>query len=224
MIYAVYGFIFGLLIPYISRRFEKFMPATLAYGLFRTVWPNQSVSREKKKKNPKYQKLMKSYQWRSLMYGLVVSALSYFAFLRFGSSSAGWYLSFIWILVLLAEIDYKMMLLPDILTFPLLLTGLCFALFHGVGMGVADSIIGATAGYILPVIASLFLVWKSKEVFGGGDIKLLSAIGAWMGLENLLFVIIASCVIFGVYALVRRKRVGAFGPAIVLAALIVAFL
>ncbi len=224
MIYALYGLIFGLLIPYISRRFEKFMPATAAYGLYRIIRAGKNVSFEKRKANPKYMKLMKAFLWRSFMYGLLVSGLSFFAFMRFGSTNAGWYLAFMWIMVLLAEIDYRMFLLPDILTYPLLLSGLCFALYLGNGAAVADSIIGAAGGYVLPVFASLFLVWRNKDVFGGGDIKLLSAIGAWMGLENLLYVIILSCLFFGVYALISKKRAGAFGPAVTAAVLVVAFL
>ncbi len=224
MIYALYGLIFGLLIPYISRRFEKFMPATPAYGLYRIVRSGKKVSADKRKKNPKYVRLMKAYRLRSLMYGLFVGVLSYLAFMRFGSSHAGWYLAFMWIMVLLAEIDYRMFLLPDILTYPLLLSGLCFALYLGSGAAVTDSIVGATGGYVLPIFASLFLVWRNKDVFGGGDIKLLSAVGAWMGLENLLYVIILSCLFFGIYALIGKKRAGAFGPAVTAAVLVVAFL
>ena len=35
MWYAVYGFVFGMLIPYMARRFSKFMPATMAYAVYR---------------------------------------------------------------------------------------------------------------------------------------------------------------------------------------------
>ena len=90
-------------------------------------------------------------------------------------------------------------------------------------VGPAESSIGAAAGYVLPVFASLFLVWKHKDVFGGGDIKLLSAAGAWLGVELLLYVILLSCLVFGIYALIRRQRAGAFGPAIAISAIIVAF-
>ena len=34
MSYALCGFVWGLFIPYIARRFAKFMPATFAYALF----------------------------------------------------------------------------------------------------------------------------------------------------------------------------------------------
>ena len=44
MIYAAYGLVFGLFIPYLARRFSKFMPATPAYALYRILKPVRSVS------------------------------------------------------------------------------------------------------------------------------------------------------------------------------------
>ena len=61
MFYAIFGFIFGLLIPYMARRFAKFMPATMAYALYRLVWPVKRVSKEKREQNGTYQKLIKKY-------------------------------------------------------------------------------------------------------------------------------------------------------------------
>lgn len=223
MIYALYGLIFGLLIPYFARRFSKFMPATPGYALYRIIKPNKSVNRAKKKTNPQYIKLMNKYLMRSIGWGIVTSALSYLAVERFGLEHICWYLSFIWILLLLTEIDNRMFLLPDILTIPLLLLGFAFAVFFGIWATPVESVIGALGGYIVPVFASLFLVWKNKDVFGGGDIKLLTALGAWLGLELLMYVIVLSCIIFGVYALMKRKRAGAFGPALATAAIMIAF-
>ena len=119
---------------------------------------------------------MSAYVMRSLGYGIITAAISYAAYWQFGAAHLWWYLAFIWILLLLTEIDYKTMYLPDILTFPLLLAGFLYAVLVGVWVGPAESSIGAAAGYVLPVLASLFLVWKHKDVFGGGDIKLLSVL------------------------------------------------
>ena len=178
MSYIFWGFLFGVLIPYMARRFAKFMPATAAYALYRLLWPVKTVSDERKRANPAYQKLMSAYVMRSLGYGIITAAISYAAYWQFGAAHLWWYL---------------------------------------------ESSIGAAAGYVLPVLASLFLVWKHKDVFGGGDIKLLSAAGAWLGVELLLYVILLSCLVFGIYALIRRQRAGAFGPAIAISAIIVAF-
>ncbi|MDR1693854.1 MAG: A24 family peptidase [Lactobacillaceae bacterium] len=224
MIYVLLGFAFGLLIPYIARRFEKFMPATAAYALYRIIKPNKFVKRAKRKNNHKHIKLMKAYMIYSLGWAVVCSALSYLALVSFGSFYIVWNLAFIWILLLLFEIDKRMFLLPDILTIPLLISGFLFAALTSGWIIAGESAVGAFAGYLIPVIASIFLVWKHKEVFGGGDIKLLAAVGAWVGIESLLYIIILSCVIFVLYALANRKRDGAFGPSIVMASIIVAFM
>lgn len=59
-----------------------------------------------------------------------------------------------------------------------------FAAFFGVNVSAEESAAAAMAGYVLPVVATLLMLWRSVDAFGGGDIKLLSAIGAWLGLEG----------------------------------------
>lgn len=217
---VLYGFLLGFIIPYLSRRFAKFMPATLGYALYRSFKPVK-VS---KKTNKTKKLLWKRYRNRSFLFGLITAVLFGLALFKFGSHFLVFKLIFIYILLLLAEIDNRMFLLPDILTYPLLLIGLCFALFTGGFINITESVMAASLGYLLPVFASLFLVWKNPEAFGGGDIKLLSAIGAWLGVSGLLFVIISASIGFGAYSLIRRQRSGAFGPAIAIAAIVVAML
>lgn len=80
MIYAVYGFVFGLLIPYISRRFAKFMPATMAYALVSLCKFSKKVTSEKWEKSLTYTKLRREFFYRSLLCGIVTAAVSYFAY------------------------------------------------------------------------------------------------------------------------------------------------
>ena len=49
MSYIFWGFLFGVLSPYMARRFAKFMPATAAYALYRLLWPVKTVSDERKR-------------------------------------------------------------------------------------------------------------------------------------------------------------------------------
>ena len=74
MSYIFWGFLFGVLIPYMARRFAKFMPATAAYALYRLLWPVKTVSDERKRANPAYQKLMSAYVMRSLGYGIITGS------------------------------------------------------------------------------------------------------------------------------------------------------
>lgn len=225
MLYAIYGFVFGLLIPYFARRFAKFMPATPGYALYRIIRPTRRVLHHKRKNNRQYQNLMRKYLMRSLGWAIVCSALSYADYAVFGTSVVWWHLGFFWTLLLLYEIDERMLLLPDILTVPLLIGGFCFAALSGTDnpayavSGAQLSALGAAAGYVLPVIASLFLIRKYPEAFGGGDIKLLAACGAWLGLGAVPYLILGASAVFAVLMLAKRQRAGAFGPAIVIAAL-----
>lgn len=45
----------------------------------------------------------------------------------------------------------------------------------------------------------------------------------WLGFEKLLYVIVVSAVLFILYAAIKRQRSGAYGPAIAIAGIIVAF-
>ena len=221
----------GWLIPCMARRFAKFMPATPAYAFYMLIKPRKYA----KKTSVEYRRLVKEYRLRSLMYALVLGGLGgvFSLFLiKFGLNLAiclGGML-FAWIAALLAEIDYRIFLLPDILTVPLLIFGFVFsACVESVGtniygdfpaVGTVQSSIGSLLGYFIPVLASMFMLKKSKDAFGGGDIKLLAAIGAWMGIRGLFFTILSSCVLFGVYMLVRGQKSGAFGPALTMAAVV----
>ena len=88
----------------------------------------------------------------------------------------------------------------------------------------AESAWGAGLGYLVPAAASLPFVFRRPDVFGGGDIKLLAALGAWLGFERLMYAVVAACVIFVMTVVVyRRKRDGAFGPSLAAAAILIAF-
>lgn len=222
MMFALYGLLFGLFIPYMARRFAKFMPATPGYALWQLLRPGKKSTGDNSASCLVYIKLRRQFYYRSVMSGLVTMAISYLAYDQWGALHLGWRLAYVWILLLLAEIDYRMLLLPDILTVPLLILGFAVSVF-GLGfVGAEMSALGAVGGYVLPVVASLALVWKNKDAFGGGDIKLLAAVGAWLGLELLLYVILAATGLFMIYAAVKRRRIGAFGPAIALSAIMIA--
>ena len=224
MIYALYGLVFGALVPYMARRFGKFMPATMAYAVIQLLKPQRRVKAERILKNPRYLDLRAAYRRRSVLFALLGAVLSAAVFYKYGAENIGWYLIFVWVALLLIEIDYRWQMLPDIITVPLIIIGFGYSLMVGGWSGPGESFAGAVVGYFLPVIASLFLVWKNKDVFGGGDIKYLAAVGAWMGPDKILYVILTACAIFAVFAALKKCREGVFGPAIAAASLIWALL
>ena len=106
-----------------------------------------------------------------------------------------------WYLVALTFIDVDHQLLPDSLTLPLLWGGLFISLFsiHADGVAipvdVRSSLIGAIAGYLsLWSVYHLFRLLTGKEGMGYGDFKLFAALGAWLGWQMLLPVILLAAV------------------------------
>ncbi len=91
-------------------------------------------------------------------------------------------------LLLLAIIDFRKMILPDILTLPLVGFGLLSGFFQD---SLTSSIIGAIIGYtVLLVIEIIYKNLRKIDGIGRGDAKLLAAGGAWCGWYGLPFIIL----------------------------------
>ena len=122
----------------------------------------------------------------------------------------------------LCMIDYDRQLLPDTMTLPLLWGGLLLSL-GGVFVDTHTSIIGAVAGYLsLWSIYHIFKLLTGKEGMGYGDFKLLAALGAWLGWQQLPLIILMSAVVgaivgigfyLGYAELAEEGVVQAFPPA-----------
>jgi len=98
------------------------------------------------------------------------------------------------LLIAMSGIDWDHKLLPDQLTYLLLWAGLAFNLSGGF-IPIQDAVIGAIAGYLS--LWSVYWVFKlitGKEGMGYGDFKLLAALGAWLGWQQLPLIIILSAV------------------------------
>lgn len=100
---------------------------------------------------------------------------------------------FTWALIAGSAIDLDEQLLPDSIVLPLLWLGLLVNL-AGVGpTDLASAVIGATAGYLsLWSIYWLFKWATGKEGMGYGDFKLLAALGAWLGWQQLPLIVLIS--------------------------------
>lgn len=134
-----------------------------------------------------------------------------------------------WMLLALAFIDIDHQLLPDDLTLPLLWLGLALSLAIGQPRGIPPdlraSVLGAIAGYLsLWSVYHLFRLATGKEGMGYGDFKLLAALGAWLGWQLLLPLLLVAAVVGSVTGLTlialrhhARTRPIAFGPFLALA-------
>lgn len=129
-------------------------------------------------------------------------------------------LVFSWSLIAMTVIDIDHHLLPDSITIPLLWLGLLVNAFGlNAQISLHDAVIGASAGYlILWTLYWGFKLLTGKEGMGYGDFKLLAALGAWMGWQSLLLIIILSSVVgalTGILLLLRgrdRNTPIPFGP------------
>jgi leader peptidase (prepilin peptidase)/N-methyltransferase len=126
-------------------------------------------------------------------------------------------------LVALAGIDLETHYLPDQLTLPLLWGGLSLSLVgDGVPfpLGPREALLGAIVGYLsLWIVHHLFKRITGKEGMGYGDFKLLAALGAWLGVQALLPLILFAAFTGAVVGLVLilvfgrpREAPIAFGP------------
>lgn len=101
-------------------------------------------------------------------------------------------LFFTWCLISLTMIDADTQLLPDQITLPLLWAGLLINSFSYF-VPLHDALWGAIGGYLgLWSVYWLFKILTGKEGMGYGDFKLLAALGAWMGWQYLLVIILLS--------------------------------
>lgn len=173
------------------------------------------------------------YPFIELMTGLLSLAI----FVNY-SPYYGQYLAvmlFVSALIVISFIDLKHQIIPDIISIPGIITGFAAAVFFNITSSYAvtwyASLFGIIGGGgILYLVAVGFEKITGKEGMGGGDIKLLAMIGAWMGWQALPLTILISSItgsVIGAMALLLsgkglRARIP-FGPFLVIGALIYLF-
>jgi len=146
---------------------------------------------------------------------------------RFGLSisTAGYFL-FCAALLVIIWIDVHHQIIPDVISLPGIVLGLLFSVVSP-DLYWKDSLVGVlVGGGILYAIALLYFLWRKVDGMGGGDIKLLAMIGAFLGWQSLPFVIFASSLsgtVVGLLAMIKQKKGGQtripFGPFLSIAAL-----
>ena len=107
-------------------------------------------------------------------------------------------------LIALMMIDMKTMLLPDSLTLSLLWLGLLVNSFH-LFTDLKSAVWGAIVGYVfLYCLNKSYEIIRKKTGMGGGDFKLVAALGAWIGWAYLPFLLFIASLLALVLILLRR--------------------
>lgn len=144
--------------------------------------------------------------WRYVLTELSLAAISLWLACLLTSQvllAAGVLLSALLAALLLTDLQH--MLLPDMLTQPLLWSGLLLA-FSGAGpVSLELALAGAVTGYLaLWLLYWVVLLVRNKEGMGHGDFKLLAALGAWCGWQMLPFILLGAALLTLVFMLVAH--------------------
>ncbi len=114
-----------------------------------------------------------------------------------------------WTLLVLAIVDMKRFILPDVVTCPLLAVGLAIACLMDPS-GLSGHVVGAAVGYLgFIAVRCAYRKLRAREGLGQGDAKLLAAIGAWVswqGLPSVVLLAAGSGALFGLMRCVIGSR------------------
>ncbi len=116
-------------------------------------------------------------------------------------------LAFASAMIVLFAIDYQHFLLPNVITLPGIVVGLLFSLWFPPGF--RDALIGvAVGGGLLWLIGEAYYRFAGQEGMGGGDVKMLAMIGAFLGWQLTIVTLILSSMagaLVGLGVIVSRR-------------------
>lgn len=140
------------------------------------------------------------------------------------------YFTFITSLIVITFIDMDHRIIPDVITLPGIVIGFLVS-FIIPTITYKDSILGLLAGGgSLFVVASIYYLLTKKDGMGGGDIKLLAMIGAFLGWKSVLFTLFVSSAVGALIGIIimlgsgkNLKLAVPFGPFLSLGAIVYIF-
>jgi len=140
------------------------------------------------------------------------------------------YFSFVAALIVITVIDLYHQIIPDVISIPGIVVGLLGALIIPY-ITFFNSLIGILlGGGSLFLVATLYQWLFKREGMGGGDVKLLAMIGAFLGWEAVILTILLSSLVGSITGIVIMALKGKdfkyaipFGPFLSLGAVIALF-
>ena len=165
--------------------------------------------------------------WRCPLVELLGALLALGCLWRFGPSfEALAFFALLAAMLAIAFIDWEFMIIPDPISLGFLALGLALSPFTG--PGILPALVGALVGGGLLLLVGV--VWKKMrgiDAMGGGDIKLMAAVGAFLGAIEVLLVIFVGAFLGALVGAIVLRRTGqakiAFGTFLAAATVIVVF-
>ncbi len=156
-----------------------------------------------------------------------MSVLAAAIFYKFGLSfELFFYFVFLAALLVIIFIDIRHQIIPDSISLPGILIGFAGSFFNGMVSWQQSALGIALGGGVLYGVAYTYYIVTKRDGLGGGDIKLLAMIGAFLGWQSLLYVVFSSSLvgsIIGVAAMFKQRKGGQtripYGPFLALGAI-----
>ena len=169
--------------------------------------------------------------WQYPLIEAAMAAISLALFYRFYFSfTFGIYFIFCAALLAIIVIDFRHQIIPDSISLPGIIIGFGFSFINPIVTWQSSGLGILLGGGTLYAIAATYYFFTKREGMGGGDIKLLAMIGAFLGWQSLLFVVFCSSVLgslVGIGAMLKQKKGGKtmipYGPFLSIAAIIYLF-
>lgn len=207
------GAVLGFFLPVFIGRFGKILPAEPGAVLLRLVHrPRFPHSDNVRRRHLFYRRWAKLALWSVLWSGMMGGLFALNVFLM-PPQWVGLAHFFCLMMCWCMAVDAKYFLLPDFFTFPLLFSGIAAALWLDI-LPVEQSLLGVLWGYGLSVLTTFCIGLFYRAEFGAGDVKMITGLGAWLGIGGLNAALVISFFIFALIGLVKAKRSNALGPAL----------
>lgn len=144
---------------------------------------------------------------------------------------------FVFSLLVITAIDFDFQIIPDEISFFLIILGLLISFFNPVlGDTISQRILNSFLGFLVGggslLIVAIIGKWIfGKDAMGGGDIKIMAGVGAFIGWDKVLFSIFIACFLGSIVgiSMMLLKKIGKrqeipFGPYLAISSFLVLFL
>ncbi len=223
IIFALWGVVFGFILPFIAGRFGKLVPADPGSIILRLFHFPKIPAKKDLQRYLLWQRLNKKLYYWGVFWAIMCACLFTGVYLVIPPVLQTFSCVFIWVVCACMVIDALYWLLPDFFTLPLLMLGILFATKSS-DFSLEMALTGAIGGYLVSVLSVMVLAFSPQKELGCGDVKMITALGAWLGIVGLSITLVLSFIFFVIFSILDLHKKGAYGPALGAAAIISFFL